>query len=48
MEACVAVLVDLIGDAGKGEQRSAMVSGVVGQPSANRINVLGFGPTTAP
>jgi hypothetical protein len=41
METRVAVLVDVVGDAGKGEQREAMVSGGVGQPSANRINVMG-------
>jgi hypothetical protein len=48
MDACVAILVDVVGHARKGEQCEAMAGGVVGQKSVNRINVLGFSPTTVP
>jgi hypothetical protein len=42
MDACMAVLVGVVRHARQGEQCEAMASGVVGQKSANRINVLGL------
>jgi ABC-type transporter Mla MlaB component len=42
MDACMAVLVDVVRHARKSEQREAMASGVVGQKSAHGINVLGL------